>query len=85
MTIPIGRARVCRYCPEGSGIIWYENDAMRMHVLLKNNLFRINVNHEGSWHPQAFAFDTKPIHNEGKVLYQFGIGHNREYYIFNLH
>jgi hypothetical protein len=30
-TVPIRRARVCRYCDHGSGIIWHEEDAMRMH------------------------------------------------------
>jgi hypothetical protein len=29
MTILIKRARVCRYCPEGTGIIWNDNDAIR--------------------------------------------------------
>lgn len=29
MTIPIKRATVCRYCPEGTGIIWNSADAMR--------------------------------------------------------
>lgn len=31
MNIPIKHARVCRYCPEGTGIIWHEEDALRMH------------------------------------------------------
>jgi hypothetical protein len=30
-TIPIRRARVCRNCSEGLGIIWHEEDAMRTH------------------------------------------------------
>jgi hypothetical protein len=30
-TVPIRRARVCRYCDHGSGIIWHEEDAMKMH------------------------------------------------------
>jgi hypothetical protein len=29
MISPIKRARVCRYCPEGTGINWNENDAIR--------------------------------------------------------
>jgi hypothetical protein len=29
MTIPIKRAQVCRYCPEGTGIIWNPEDAIR--------------------------------------------------------
>jgi hypothetical protein len=29
-SIPIRRSHVCRYCPEGSGIIWNDDDAMRM-------------------------------------------------------
>jgi hypothetical protein len=28
-TIPIKRAQVCRYCPEGTGIIWNPKDAIR--------------------------------------------------------
>jgi hypothetical protein len=28
-TIPIRRAQVCRYCPEGTGIIWNPEDAIR--------------------------------------------------------
>jgi hypothetical protein len=28
-TIPIRRAQVCRYCPEGTGIIWNPKDAIR--------------------------------------------------------
>jgi hypothetical protein len=31
MTVQIKRARVCKYCEHGSGIIWHEEDAMRMH------------------------------------------------------
>jgi hypothetical protein len=30
-TVPINRARVCRYCDHGSGIIWHEEYGMRMH------------------------------------------------------
>jgi hypothetical protein len=30
-TVPINHARVCRYCDHGSGIIWHEEDAMRIH------------------------------------------------------
>jgi hypothetical protein len=29
MSIPIKRARVCKYCPEGTGIIWNPEDAVR--------------------------------------------------------
>lgn len=29
MTVPIKRATVCRYCPEGTGIIWNPADAIR--------------------------------------------------------
>jgi superfamily II helicase len=29
MTVPIKKAVVCKYCPGGSGIIWYEQDIMR--------------------------------------------------------
>lgn len=29
MSIPIKRASVCRYCPEGTGIIWNPKDAIR--------------------------------------------------------
>jgi hypothetical protein len=29
MYVPLRRARVCRYCPEGTGIIWDPEDAIR--------------------------------------------------------
>jgi hypothetical protein len=29
-SVPIKRARVCKYCDHGSGIIWHEEDAMKM-------------------------------------------------------
>jgi hypothetical protein len=32
MTIPIKRATVCRYCPEGTGIIWNPKDAIRTGI-----------------------------------------------------
>jgi hypothetical protein len=63
MTIPIKRAQVCRYCPEGTGIIWNPNDAMKMQdgtlkclKCLEEDTHRIQIRTRGVHHPKNQEF-----------------------------